>query len=124
MRNKSREIKFELTASSEVHVLEKTVLVQVVNKVRASLCNPKMHYGVHKTATGGYPQPHDSSSGPHTLFFLRSTLTLFSHLCPGLQCCLFRSDFPTKLPYEFIMRLVGAMSPVHLIFLELITLKI
>jgi hypothetical protein len=55
---------------------------------------------------------------------LKDILILFFSLRLDVPSGIFSSCFPTKIFYEFIIRLIYAMCPIHLVLLDLITLII
>jgi len=63
--------------------------------------------------TGAYPEPHAFSPHLLTLFPLRSTVILSSHLCLGLLSGLFPSGFPTKILYALLVSPMCTTYPAH-----------
>jgi len=66
-------------------------------------------------ATGLYSEPHASNPYLPTI--------LSSHLCLDFPSGLFPSSFPTKILYIFLIAPMRATFPIHLTFLDLITLR-
>ena len=78
-------------------LLEKLSGSQLVKKIRRSLCNPKIHYCIHKCRT---PVPILSQINPVHVHHPTSWISILmwsSHLLLGLPSGLFPSGFPTKL---------------------------
>jgi hypothetical protein len=65
-----------------------------------------------------------AESCPHTTYFFKSILILFSHLRLCIPCGLFPSGFPNKIFCAFIIAPVHATCPTRFIFFDLITLII
>ena len=63
-------------------------------------------------------------SMPYHLIYLWTTLTISSHLCPGLPNDLFPSSLPTNTTYAFFFSNIRATCPAHHILLDFITLTI
>jgi hypothetical protein len=61
---------------------------------------------------------------PFNLVFPRSILILSSHLRLGLPSCLCPSGISSKIVYAFLIFLIHATCPAHLILLDLITVII
>jgi len=77
-----------------------------------------------ESAIGPFPEPQEWNLHPHILCLLRPILKLSSHLRLGLASCLFPPSFPTKIFYEFLVSILRATCPTHLIFLDFITLLV
>jgi hypothetical protein len=75
-----------------------------------------------KPATGPCTESDDSNPPPLNPISLRSILILLCHLCLHLLRGLFPSGYPAKILYKFLISPMCATCPVHLIFLDLITI--
>jgi hypothetical protein len=75
-------------------------------------------------ATGPYPETTGSTLLSPSQSPQRSILHLFSNLCLGLPSGLFPSGFPTKTWYTSLPSPMRATCPVHLILLDVISLKL
>jgi hypothetical protein len=105
-------------------ILEKLPIVQPLRNFPAFLRNPKVHHRVHKSPPlvpilSQFDPIHTIPSHPISL---RSILTSSSHLRLGLPSGFFHSGFPTIIPYAFLVSLIRATCPAHLILLDLILL--
>jgi hypothetical protein len=86
------------------------------------LCNPKVHYQVHKIPRWSLLWARCIQSRISDPISLRYIVLLFSHLRLGLPSGLFPSGFPSKILFPFLI--LSATCPTHRIILHLITLII
>jgi hypothetical protein len=88
------------------------------------LWNLKVHYCVHKVLPllPILSQTHPVHTFPHCFPKIHSDTA--SHLHLDLQSGLYPLGFPTKILYAFLIALICATCPTHLILLEFITLII
>jgi hypothetical protein len=104
--------------------LEKLIVIQLVKKIPAIFCNPKVHYCVHNSPP---TVPIMSQKHPiHTFhpLSLRFILILSSHLCLGLPHSHLSSGFSTKILYPLLTSTMCAICTIHLILLDFFTLII
>jgi hypothetical protein len=85
-----------LTPWSRV-LLEKLIVTQLVKRFPIFLCDPKVHYGVHKCPEWPLSWARWIQSVPSHPISLQSILTLPSHLHLHLPSGLFPSAFPIKI---------------------------
>jgi hypothetical protein len=88
------------------------------------LCNPKVHYRVHKIPALFLSWARRIQATPCHPISQGYILTLPSHLRLGLLTGLFPSCFPTKILYAFLTSPMRATFIAHLILLDLITIII
>jgi hypothetical protein len=82
--------------------------------------NPKVHYRIHSARHLSLSWARSIQSIPPHPTSWRGIRVLLSHLCLGHPIGLFRSGFPTKTQYIPVLSLIRAISPAHLILLDLI----
>jgi hypothetical protein len=88
------------------------------------LCNPKVHYRVHKGSPLVPVLSQMIQSTPSHRISLKSILILPFRLRLGFPSDIFHLDFPTKFLHEFLIAGMRATYPTNLILLDLITLLI
>jgi hypothetical protein len=78
----------------------------------------------YQAATGPDPQRDEPNPNPPNSVSKEAIVMLSCHLCLGLQCGLFSSDFPTKFLYKLLISPIHATCPVRPIFLHFFILVI
>jgi hypothetical protein len=108
-----------LTYSWSSALLEEPSILQILKNLPVFYGTRKFITVFTKPSTAPYPEP-DQSNPYHPTLPLRSILILFIHLRLGLPSGLFPSGFRTSILYAFLVSLIHATCPAHLILFDLI----